>query len=308
MAEPLSVRSRSARAGEESTARRQTGALHAAGLDYEGLLPEGGRQDHAGQHGSIVEGPSFEERSNSPLITDVSRTPTTSFKIENPNLAEHPVDDSGGETRRRDGPVIGESASVDAPRKSFRAEAGAGPDHAVDAPRKPLRAESSASTPTTFPIPTIEAPMRALIGRILQEDHQQQGRGDGATGDAPRRNYNKNRDELESTIITKIMSLPWLSDGDIDSVITALLRQPDRRFASTAHETVNIIKKAALIERDTTMMLESVRMRKLIAKLPPPDRSPTYYPLSGSGADGGGDDISMTARNGDLANHVGVQV
>ena len=50
MAEPLSVRSRSARAGEESTARRQTGALHAAGLDYEGLLPEGGRQDHAGQH------------------------------------------------------------------------------------------------------------------------------------------------------------------------------------------------------------------------------------------------------------------
>ena len=125
MAEPLSVRSRSARAGEESTARRQTGALHAAGLDYEGLLPEGGRQDHAGQHGSIVEGPSFEGRSNSPLITDASRTPTTSFKIENPNLAEHPVDDSGGETRRRDGPVIGESASVDAPRKPLRAESSA---------------------------------------------------------------------------------------------------------------------------------------------------------------------------------------
>ena len=110
-----------------------------------------------------MEGPSFEGRSNSPLITDMS-TPahvsTTSFKIENPNLAEHPVDDSGGETRRRDGPVIGESASVDAPRKPLRAESSAGPDHAVEAPRKPLRAESSASSPPKFPIPTIDAPMR----------------------------------------------------------------------------------------------------------------------------------------------------
>ena len=97
-------------------ARHQTGALHAAGVDYGRLITERGRQDHAGQHGSIVEGPSSEGRSNSPLITDVSRTPTTSFKIENPNLAEHSVDDSGGETRRRDGPVNGESASVDAPR------------------------------------------------------------------------------------------------------------------------------------------------------------------------------------------------
>ena len=124
MADPQSVRSRSARSETQSTARRQTGALHAAGVDHESLLTERGRQDHAGQHGSIVEGPGFQERSNSPLITDVSRTPTTSFKIENPNLAEHPVDDSGGETRRRDGPVIGESASVEsAPRKTRRAEA-----------------------------------------------------------------------------------------------------------------------------------------------------------------------------------------
>ena len=94
----------------------------------------------------------------------------------------------------------------------------------------------------------------------------------------------------------KIVSLPRLSDCDIDSTITALLRQPDRHFASTAQEAVNIIKKAALIGRDTTMILEHVRMRQLIAKLPPPDRSPTYYPLSGGGADGDGDDISMTAR------------
>ena len=115
MAAPASVRSRSARSEGQSTARRQTGALHAAGVDYGRLITERGRQDHAGQHGSIVEGPSAAERSGTPLITDVTRTPTTSFKIENPNLAEHPVDDSGGETRRRDGPVIGESASVDAP-------------------------------------------------------------------------------------------------------------------------------------------------------------------------------------------------
>ena len=60
MAEPLSVRSRSARAGEESTARRQTGALHAAGLDYEGLLPEGGRQDHAGQQLDICNNERYE--------------------------------------------------------------------------------------------------------------------------------------------------------------------------------------------------------------------------------------------------------
>ena len=110
----------------QSTAQNQTGAQYAASVSAERQMPERGRQDHAGQHGSIVEGPSFEERSNSPLITDVSRTPTTSFKIENPNLAEHPVDDSGGETRRRDGPVIGESASVEsAPRKTLRAEVGA---------------------------------------------------------------------------------------------------------------------------------------------------------------------------------------
>ena len=50
MAEPLSVRSRSARSEAQSTARRQTGALHAAGVDYERLLTERGRQDHAGQH------------------------------------------------------------------------------------------------------------------------------------------------------------------------------------------------------------------------------------------------------------------
>ena len=49
MAEAPSVRSRSARSAEQSTARRQTGALHAAGLDYERLLTERGRQDHAGQ-------------------------------------------------------------------------------------------------------------------------------------------------------------------------------------------------------------------------------------------------------------------
>ena len=91
--------------------------------------------------------------------------------IENPNLAEHPVDNGGGETRRRDGPVIGESASVDAPR-ALRVESSAGDDHAVEAPRA-HRAESNASSPTKFPIPTIEAPMRALIGRILREDHQQ---------------------------------------------------------------------------------------------------------------------------------------
>ena len=117
MADAVSSRSRSVRAAMQSTAQNQTGAQNAASVSAERQMPERGRQDHAGQHGSIVEGPSFEERSNSPLITDVSRTPTTSFKIENPNLAEHPVDDSGGETRRRDGPVIGESASVDAPRK-----------------------------------------------------------------------------------------------------------------------------------------------------------------------------------------------
>ena len=105
MAAPASVRSRSARSETRSTARRQTEALDAAGVSYERLLTERGRQDHAGQHGSIVEGPSFEGRSNSPLITDMStpaRGSTTSFKIENPNLAEHPVDDSGGETRCRD--------------------------------------------------------------------------------------------------------------------------------------------------------------------------------------------------------------
>ena len=194
MAEAPGLRSRSARPEEQTTARRQTGALHVAGVDHGRLVTERGRQDHAGQHGSIVEGPSSEGRRNSPLITDVSRTPTTSFKIENPNLAEHPVDDSGGETRRRDGPVIGESASVDAPR-ALRAESNAGDDHAVEAPRA-HRAESNASSPTKFPIPTIEAPMRALIGRILREDHQQQGRGDGATGDAPRRDDNKRRDEF----------------------------------------------------------------------------------------------------------------
>ena len=49
MAEAPSVRSRSARSEGQSTARRQTGALHAAGVDYERLLPERGRQDHAGQ-------------------------------------------------------------------------------------------------------------------------------------------------------------------------------------------------------------------------------------------------------------------
>ena len=295
MADSAGARSRSVRSETRPTARHQTGALHAAGVDYGRLITERGRQDHAGQHGSIEEGPSAAARSSTPLITDVTRTPTTSFKIENPNLAEHPVDDSGGETRRRDGPVIGESASVDAPR-ALRAESNAGDDHAVEAPRA-HRAESNASSPTKFPIPTIEAPMRALIGRILREDHQHQGRGDGATGDAPRRDDDKSRDELESTIITKIMSLPWLSTGDIDNTITALLRQPDRRFASTALETVNIIRKAALVERDTTMMLQSVRMRKLIAKLPPPDRPPAYYPFSGGGDDDGGDDISMTARN-----------
>ena len=127
MAAPASGRSRSVRSETRPTARHQTGALHVAGVDYGRLITERGRQDHAGQHGSIVEGPSSGGRSNSPLITDVSRTPTTSFKIENPNLAEHPVDDSGGETRRRDGPVIGESASVDAPRalraKSLGADA-----------------------------------------------------------------------------------------------------------------------------------------------------------------------------------------
>ena len=282
MANAVSLRSRSVRAAMQSSERHQTGAHADVSASSERLLPEQGLSDHAGQHGSIVEGPSSEGRSNSPLITDVSRTPTTSFKIENPNLAEHPVDDSGGETRRRDGPVIGESASVDAPR-ALRAESNAGDDQAVDAPHA-LSAESNASSPTKFPIPTIEAPMRALIGRILREDHQHQGRGDGATRDAPRRDDDKSRDELESTIITKIMSLPWLSTGDIDNTITALLRLPDRRFASTALETVNIIRKAALVERDTTMILESVRMRKLIAKLPPPDRSPAYYPFSGGGA------------------------
>ena len=170
MADSASGRSRSVRSETRPTARHQTGALHAAGVDYGRLITERGRQDHAGQHGSIVEGPSFEGRSNSPLITDVStsRTPTTSFKIENPNLAEHSVDDSGGETRRRDGPVIGESASVDAPR-ALRAESNAGDDHAVEAPRA-HRGESNASSPTKFPIPTIEAPMRALIGRILRAE------------------------------------------------------------------------------------------------------------------------------------------
>ena len=49
MAEAPSVRSRSARSEGQSTARRQTGALHAAGVDYERLLTERGRQDHAGQ-------------------------------------------------------------------------------------------------------------------------------------------------------------------------------------------------------------------------------------------------------------------
>ena len=118
MAAPVSVRSRSARSATRSTARSQTGALDAAGVSSERLLPECGRLDHAGQHGSIVEGPSVAERNDAPLITDIStpvRGSTTSFKIENPHLAEHPVDNSGGETLRHDGPVIGVSESVDAP-------------------------------------------------------------------------------------------------------------------------------------------------------------------------------------------------
>ena len=47
-------------------------------------------------------------------------------------------------------------------------------DQAVDAPHA-LSAESNASEPKKFPNPTIDAPMRALIGRILQEQPQLQG-------------------------------------------------------------------------------------------------------------------------------------
>ena len=50
MAEAPGLRSRSARPEEQSTARRQTGALHAAGVDHGRLVTERGRQDHAGQH------------------------------------------------------------------------------------------------------------------------------------------------------------------------------------------------------------------------------------------------------------------
>ena len=136
MADPVSSRSRSVRAAMQSSERHQTGAHAADSVSSERLLPEHRPSDHAGQHGSIVEGPSVAERNDAPQIHDRStpeRGSFTSFKIENPNLAEHPVDDSGGETRRRDGPVIGESASVDAPR-TLRDESNAGPDHAVEAP------------------------------------------------------------------------------------------------------------------------------------------------------------------------------
>ena len=50
MAEAPGLRSRSARPEEQTTARRQTGAPHAAGVDYGRLVTERGRQDHAGQH------------------------------------------------------------------------------------------------------------------------------------------------------------------------------------------------------------------------------------------------------------------
>ena len=105
---PVSARSRSVRAAKRTTARHLTGAPEPRDDSSERLLPERG---HAGQHGSIVEGPSVAERTGTPLITDIStpeRGSTTSFKAENPHLAEHL--DTGGETRRRDDPVIGVSA------------------------------------------------------------------------------------------------------------------------------------------------------------------------------------------------------
>ena len=54
MAAPVSVRSRSPRSETRSTARRQTGALDEAGVGYERLLTERGRQDHAGQQTTVL--------------------------------------------------------------------------------------------------------------------------------------------------------------------------------------------------------------------------------------------------------------
>jgi hypothetical protein len=109
----MSTRSRSVRAAMQSAERNQTGAQGAASVSSERLLPERVRQNHAGQHGSIVEGPDTAERSGTPHITGrptPERGSDKPISEENPNLAEHPADDSGGETLRWDGTVIGAPA------------------------------------------------------------------------------------------------------------------------------------------------------------------------------------------------------
>ena len=64
MADLVSVRSRSVRSTTRSTAHHQTGTPGPRDDSSERLLPERGRQDHAGQHGSIVEGPELQLRIN----------------------------------------------------------------------------------------------------------------------------------------------------------------------------------------------------------------------------------------------------